>query len=557
MTENPLGLSFVNRFTRDLPADPVAENTRRQVEGACFSRVAPSPTNAPVLIAHASEVAELLGISPDDVASSAFTRIFSGNLVTDDMDPYAMCYGGHQFGNWAGQLGDGRAIALGEIQAPDGSFQTLQLKGAGPTPYSRSGDGMAVLRSSIREFLCSEAMFHLGVPTTRALSLVGTGNQVMRDMFYDGNPALEHGAVVCRVAPSFLRFGNFQLFPSRGDSDSLRHLVEWTIRTDFAHLVPSGTGDSSDTDSIDTEIALDVITEWFAEIVRTTAELMVHWMRIGFVHGVMNTDNLSILGLTIDYGPYGWLEGFDPNWTPNTTDAGGRRYRYGNQPSVAHWNLMQLANAIASLYDEDEIPPLQAALDTFATLFGDGWNAMMASRLGFAQYEGDADSDLFGELGRILQLHETDMTIFHRSLIDIDVDAVTTLDDDAAVVAPIAQAWYDAITAPTDDTISQTATWIRTWAARVRADAAQPNAASTEERLATMRAVNPKYVLRNWMAQLAIDKADEGDYSGVAELLELLRQPYAEQPEHESTWYVKRPEWARERAGCSMLSCSS
>ncbi len=554
---NPLGLTFTNRFTRDLPADPIVENTRRQVHGACFSRVEPTPTAAPRLIAHSAEVAELLGISPEHVATEAFAAVFNGNLVTADMDPYAMCYGGHQFGNWAGQLGDGRAIALGEVRAADGSFQTLQLKGSGPTPYSRGADGRAVLRSSIREFLCSEAMFHLGVPTTRALSLTLSGDDVMRDMFYDGRSAFEPGAVVCRVAPSFLRFGSFQLFPARDDVDTLRTLVEWTIRTDFAHL---GAPD-------DGPVPNDIITKWFAEICRTTADLMVHWMRVGFVHGVMNTDNLSILGLTIDYGPYGWLEGFDPEWTPNTTDAGRRRYRYGNQPAVAHWNLVQLANAIAPLYAPDDasglsdeeaeaafreqVRPLQDAVDSFATRFDTGWNEMMAERLGFSGLRAD-DNELFGELGRVLQLVETDMTIFHRRLADVDVAGATQATDDA-LVAAIADAWY---VEPTDEQRGEMATWLRRWADRVIADD-RASGTAADERIAQMNAINPKYVLRNWMAQLAIDRSEAGDHDGITELLEVLRLPYDEQPDYEDRFFVKRPEWARERAGCSMLSCSS
>ena len=550
---NPLGLTFTNRFTRDLPADPNPDNVRRQVHGACFSRVRPSPTAAPRLIAHSREVAELLGLSEETVASREFTEIFNGNLVTSDMDPFAMCYGGHQFGNWAGQLGDGRAIALGEVLAADGSHQTLQLKGSGPTPYSRNADGRAVLRSSIREFLCSEAMFHLGVPTTRALSLTSTGDPVMRDMFYDGNAAHEPGAVVCRVAPSFLRLGSYQLFPTRGDLDNLRALVEWTIRTHFPHLDAPAEG----------PLPNEILTEWVAEVTRTTADLMVEWMRVGFVHGVMNTDNLSVLGLTIDYGPYGWLEGFDPNWTPNTTDAQGRRYRYGQQPAVAHWNLVQFANAIAPLYgtadleDDDfkaAVEPLQQAVDTYASRFGDGFGEMMATRLGFASFDGEADTERFGELGRILQISECDMTIFHRRLADVDVAAVVGGDlDDAAVVAPVADAWYGE---PLNDAVSEMAGWIRGWAARVDSEGRGAGDAAAE-RIASMKAVNPKYVLRNWMAQLAIDKAEVEDDSLVHELLELLRHPYDEQPGFEDTYFVKRPEWARERAGCSMLSCSS
>jgi uncharacterized protein YdiU (UPF0061 family) len=535
-SDNPFGLVFTNRFTHDLPADDQIDNARRHVTGACFSRVIPAHATTPQLVAYSPEVAEMLGISDEQAETAAFTHLVTGNLITPDMDPYAMCYGGHQFGNWAGQLGDGRAIALGEVLTVDDGHQTMQLKGAGPTPYSRRGDGYAVMRSSVREFLCSEAMFHLGVPTTRALSLTLTGDQVMRDMFYDGNPAAELGAVVCRVSPSFVRFGNFELFTSRDELDQLAQLVSWAIRTDFPDLV-----EGTDTQPV------DVVTDWFAQIVRTTAEMIVDWMRIGFVHGVMNTDNMSILGLTIDYGPYGWLEGFDPDWTPNTTDAEGRRYRYGNQPSMAHWNLVQLANAIAPLYG-DNTEPLQEALDTYADEFGNGWNAMMAERLGFVGFAGDDDNTLFGDLGRVLQLVETDMTIFHRNLAQVDVENAEGLSD-SDLVRPIADAWY---VEPTERVVEEMGDWLRAWADRCDIDGR-----SAEERKLAMDGVNPKYVLRNWMAQLAIDKVDQGDMSAVSQLLDVLRYPYDEQPEHEAEFFTKRPEWARERAGCSMLSCSS
>ena len=324
---NPLAsLRVDTRFTRMLPADPVTENSRRQVFNACYSRVVPVRPVAPQLVAYSPETAALIDLDAAACASPLFTRVFSGDLVLPGMDPHAACYGGHQFGNWAGQLGDGRAINLGETVNRRGEHWTLQLKGAGPTPYSRRADGLAVMRSSLREFLCSEAMHHLGVPTTRALSLILTGERVERDMFYDGRVEEEPGAVVCRVAPSFLRFGNYELFAARGELEVLRRLADFTIRTLFPHL-----GEPSPA----------VYGQWFAEVCRTTAELMVHWLRVGFVHGVMNTDNLSILGLTIDYGPYGWLEDYDPYWTPNTTDAAGRRYCYGRQPTIAHWNLAQ------------------------------------------------------------------------------------------------------------------------------------------------------------------------------------------------------------------------
>lgn len=303
-------LTFDNRFLADLPGDPEAGNHRRQVHGAAWSRVAPTPVAAPRLLAWSPEVAALLDLDEADVRDPRFTEVFAGNRLVDGMDPFAANYGGHQFGVWAGQLGDGRAISLGEVVNRRGERWELQLKGAGPTPYSRSADGRAVLRSSVREFLCSEAMHHLGVPTTRALSLVATGEAVVRDMFYDGNAAPEPGAVVCRVSPSFIRLGSFELPASRGDRALLERLVDFAIDRDFPHLVAAHRSDP-----------VARRAAWFAEVCERTAVTIAHWMRVGFVHGVMNTDNLSVLGLTIDYGPYGWLDDYDPDFTPNTTDA--------------------------------------------------------------------------------------------------------------------------------------------------------------------------------------------------------------------------------------------
>ena len=378
-------LNFDNRFTRELPADSVSGSKRRQVTDACYSRVTPTSVSAPKLVAFASEVAELIGLPADAFVQAheatpnpaALLSAFSGNTLLAGMDPYACCYGGHQFGNWAGQLGDGRAINLGEV-VHEGKRWALQLKGAGPTPYSRSADGLAVLRSSVREFLCSEAMHHLGVPTTRALSLVTTGEEVLRDMFYDGHPKMEPGAIVCRVAPSFTRFGSFEIHSARDNKALLQQLVDYTITTDFPEL---------GTPSRDTYLA------WLAEVSKRTAVMVAHWMRVGFVHGVMNTDNMSVLGLTIDYGPYGWLEDFDLEWTPNTTDAGGRRYRYGHQAQVALWNLVQLANALYPLIEEVE--PLQAALDVYARTYQQTHHAMQADKLGLAAFAGEDDVALF------------------------------------------------------------------------------------------------------------------------------------------------------------------
>jgi len=527
-------LKFDNRFVRELPADPETTNRPRQVTGACYTFVKPKRVAAPKLVAFSPEVASLLDLSVLTCESDEFLEVFVGNRILPGMEPYATCYGGHQFGNWAGQLGDGRAINLGEIINQRSERWALQIKGAGPTPYRRAADGLAVLRSSIREFLCSEAMFHLGIPTTRALSLILTGEQVVRDMFYDGNPKPEPGAVVCRVAPSFTRFGNFQIFASREEIEVLKQLMDYTIRIDFPHL-----GDPSS----------EVYLEWFAEVCRTTTELVIHWMRVGFVHGVMNTDNMSVLGLTIDYGPYGWLEDYDPNWTPNTTDTGSRRYCFGNQPQIAHWNLVQLANAIYPLIGK--IEPLQQVLDVNAQYFQEAWLAMMSQKLGLKTFEPSTDKALFAELLAILSLVETDMTIFFRRLAKIDVD-VESLGDisDETLMAPLMPAYYIPEQL-TQEYRTRMGSWLRDYLIRLAKDNTSP-----ETRRRRMNAVNPKYVLRNYLAQLAIDKAEQGDFSLVNELLEVMRYPYDEQPDKED-FAKKRPDWARHRPGCSMLSCSS
>lgn len=528
-------LQFDNRFVNGLPADPILENYRRQVSGACYSRVKPISVSAPQFVCAAKDVADLLDLDHSEFSSELFTQLFSGNQLLESMQPHACCYGGHQFGHWAGQLGDGRAINLGEVINLKGQHWMLQLKGAGPTPYSRTADGLAVLRSSLREFLCSEAMHHLGVPTTRALSLIATGDQVRRDMFYDGNPQMEPGAIVCRVAPSFTRFGNFELFAARNDVQLLKQLADFTISTDFPHLIKA-----------DTEFNAELYVRWLSEICERTAMMIAHWMRVGFVHGVMNTDNMSILGLTIDYGPYGWLEGYEPDWTPNTTDAQGKRYRYINQPQVALWNLAQLANALYPLINAVE--PLQGALNTFRHCYANQWQIDMANKLGLHHFH-EPDVDLVDELHSILQIVETDMTIFYRLLADIDAQQNLA---DEALIAKIGAAYY---VEPNEDQRSAMVVWLRKYVERLQQDFVLYGEVHAA-RKARMNSVNPKYVLRNYMAQQAVDKATLGDYTEVEKLLFLLRNPYEEQPEYEG-YFARRPEWARSKAGCSMLSCSS
>jgi len=525
--EKQMKFNIKETFNKELPADPILENSRRQVEKACFSYATPKHTANPSMVHVSPEMAKELGFSKEDIQSEEFLKIFTGNKVIEGTTPYAMCYGGHQFGNWAGQLGDGRAINLTEIEQ-NGKHWALQLKGAGETPYSRTADGLAVLRSSIREYLCSEAMYHLGVPTTRALSLALSGDQVLRDVLYNGNPAYEKGAIVCRVAPSFLRFGNYQIFAAHEDIATMKTLVDYTIR----HFFPELGKPSKET-----------YAKFFRAVADATLEMLVHWQRVGFVHGVMNTDNLSILGLTIDYGPYGWLEGYDHGWTPNTTDRQHSRYRYGNQPNIGLWNLYQLANALYPLIGEAE--PLENVLEGFKTEFEDKYREMMKSKIGLFSEDAN-DQKLLDDLEENLQLTETDMTLFFRNLSNFKKEA----ENADSYIKVVEDAFY----IPEEvkgEVLDKWLLWLNTYQTRL-----DKESLTDAERNEKMNVINPKYVLRNYMAQLAIDAADEGDYNLIEELFNLLKKPYDEQPEREK-WFAKRPDWARNKVGCSMLSCSS
>ncbi|MDN5936255.1 MAG: YdiU family protein [Nitrosospira sp.] len=530
---------------RELPGDPVTHNVPRAVRNACYTRVDPTSVRAPRLLAWADPVGELLGISRPDSPIGPAVEVLGGTRVLPGMRPYAARYGGHQFGQWAGQLGDGRAITLGEIVGPDGKRRELQLKGAGKTPYSRTADGRAVLRSSVREFLCSEAMYYLGVPTTRALSLVATGETVVRDMFYDGNPQAETGAVVCRVAPSFVRFGNFEILAAHGEPDALKRLADYVIGEHFPELgAPSPS----------------TYARWFEEICRRTGTLIADWMRVGFVHGVMNTDNMSILGLTIDYGPYGWLEGFDLRWTPNTTDAQGRRYCFGNQPEIAQWNLIRLASALAPLIEDDTA--LEHGLTAFGETFQAAWCGVLADKLGLAFLGQEGDDVLLSDLFDLMQRVETDMTIFFRDLMTIPMNGAANTMDDPALAGLLRRAFYtEEAFAP--EQLGRLAGWLRRYIARVRMDVKAADIVDivdlvefAHRRLARMRRANPKYVLRNYLAQQAIEALEQGDASVITRLMAVLQHPYDEQPEHEE-FAGRRPEWARNKAGCSALSCSS
>lgn len=453
-----------------------------------YTLTPPTPVANPKLLAWSKDVAAMLELVPtDDVIQT-----LAGNQLLPGMKPIATRYGGHQFGHWAGQLGDGRAILLGEKNG-----QEIQLKGAGITPYSRRGDGRAVLRSSVREYLCSEVMHFLGIPTTRALSLVGTGEDVLRDMFYDGNAAMEPGAIVTRVAPTFIRFGHFQIHTAHNEIDELKRLVDYTLGFYPGHTLES----------------------FFQELCERTAKLMVEWMRVGFVHGVMNTDNMSILGLTIDYGPYGWLDVYDPNWTPNTTDNQHRRYRFSQQPGIALWNLNRLAEALSPLSTD-----LTKSLESFRNVFLGEWEKMMSAKLGLKTFH----AELIMQLDSLLQMQETDMTLFYRELSDCTEKGIPE------------NCFYQELQ-------SETRSVLERWVAQWRSFA--PDAE-------LMNRTNPLFLVRNYLAQEAIDDLTKGDDRKLKALELALRTPY-ELNDQTQLFIGKRPEWARSKAGCSALSCSS
>ena len=537
-------ISFDNCFVRDLPADTETRNFVRQVSSSCYSFCQPS-SMAQNADQHASaicindELANQLGFDNVFLQSQMFVDVFSGKELLDGMQPYAMCYGGHQFGQWAGQLGDGRAINLGEVKTNQ-SHQTLQLKGSGMTPYSRHADGLAVLRSSIREYLCSEAMFHLGVPTTRALSLMLTGDQIERDMFYDGNPALEKGAVVCRVAPSFIRFGSFEIFTARNDFDSLKKLVDFCIKHDFI---------DSSLNRIENDE--ERYLAWFEEIVKRSCDLVLHWQRVGFVHGVMNTENMSILGLTIDYGPYGWIDDYDPKWTPNTTDLPGRRYCFDNQAKIVHWNLFQLAQALLPLIKNKAA--LQRILNAFPEKYEQEYLMMMAKKLGLPLVQ----QEFVTELEQLMHQGQMDMTLFYRLLADFPVNTSVEVSVNSKVKNGLE--YFQTVFYENEDIDLgidlKFSARFQQWLDQYQQQVNQAEI-SHIERKQSMDKVNPWLVLRNYLSQQAIEAAENNDFSILNDLLEALKKPYQEQ-EKFAHFAKKRPDWAKYKAGCSMLSCSS
>ncbi|MCK6372973.1 MAG: YdiU family protein [Zoogloea sp.] len=485
------------------------DNAFARLPDAFYTRLPPTPLPDPYLVAASPAAAALIQLDPAEFARPEFAHVFAGNQLLPGSEPLAAVYSGHQFGMWAGQLGDGRAHLLGEV-AGAGSGWEIQLKGAGQTPYSRFADGRAVLRSSIREFLCSEAMAALGIPTTRALCVVGSNEPVRRE-------AIETAAVVTRLAPSFIRFGSFEHWAARKRTDELRQLADYVI----------------DRFRPECRDAANPYAALLADVARRTASLIAQWQTVGFMHGVMNTDNMSILGLTLDYGPFGFMDTFDAGHICNHSDDHGR-YSYRAQPQIGHWNLYALGHALSSLVGERA--DVQAAIeDNYTATFEATFMAQVRAKLGLADAL-PGDEDFVGETFGVLQRLRIDFTQFFRLLSSLPAEVNEA--DRAAIDAPLRDIVIDRFALDA---------WLDLWRARLKAEG-RPDG----ERQAAMRAVNPKYVLRNWIAESAIRAAQAGDFSETATVLACLSKPFDEQPEFER-FAAPPPDWA---SGLS-VSCSS
>jgi uncharacterized protein YdiU (UPF0061 family) len=485
------------------------DNTFAALPEAFYTRLPPLGLPHPHRVAASDEAAQLIGLDPDEFARPEFAELFAGNALPAGSEALAAVYSGHQFGVWAGQLGDGRAHLLGGLRH-GGAHWEIQLKGAGRTPYSRGADGRAVLRSSIREFLCSEAMAGLGIPTTRALSVVGADLPVRRE-------EIETAAVVARLAPSFVRFGSFEHWAANGRTAELTRLADYVIDTFRPECRAAG----------------QPYAALLADVARRTGELVADWMAVGFMHGVMNTDNMSILGLTLDYGPFGFMEAFDPGHICNHSDTHGR-YAFNNQPAVAQWNLYCLAQALLPLIGDRDAA--RAAVDDhFGPGFEARFEARMRAKLGLRASRPD-DADLIGDTFALLQAQHLDFTLFFRHLAALPaaVDPAPRADSDA----PLRDLFIDRDAGDA---------WIAAWRARLALTPWEEPA-----RQAAMLAASPRYVLRNWLAEAAIRQARQGDYTEVERLLRCLRRPFDEQPEF-AAYAAPPPDWA-----CAIeVSCSS
>lgn len=491
------------------PEFPIFDNSFAALPEAFYTRLHPQALPAPYVVSVNSAVAGLLGFSTEFINSRDFAEVFAGNQPLPGGDPLAAVYSGHQFGVWAGQLGDGRAHLLAGLRNASGHWE-IQLKGAGKTPYSRGADGRAVLRSSIREYLCSEAMAGLGIPTTRALCVIGADAPVRRE-------TIETAAVVARVAPGFVRFGSFEHWSSREQVVELKQLADYVIDT----FRPACREAANPYDAL------------LRDVSRRTGELMADWMAVGFMHGVMNTDNMSILGLTLDYGPFGFMESFDAGHICNHSDHQGR-YTYRNQPHIGQWNLYCLAEAFLPLIGDVE--EARAAVDeTYGDAFAGKFERLMLAKLGLPSVLPE-DEVFISETFSFLQTHHPDFTLFFRHLSKLS--ATVDTEKQVKMDAPLRDLFVDRDACDV---------WLANWRARLAKTPWEDVA-----RQKAMLACNPKYVLRNWLAETAIKHAKEKDFSEVERLLTCLRNPFDEQPEFEA-YAALPPDWARHLE----VSCSS
>ena len=480
------------------------DNTYARLPEAFYAKLNPTPfSTQPHLVSFNPAAAALIDLDPEQASRSEFAGVFGASLLVPGMEPLAMLYAGHQFGVYVPQLGDGRAILLGEAVSQSGRRWDLQLKGAGLTPFSRDGDGRAVLRSTIREYLCCEAMQGLGIPTTRALSIVGSDDRVYREQ-------IETGAMLLRMAPSHVRFGTFEVFYYRQQYEQLRILADYVIEQFYPHLIHDS----------------DKYARFFAEVVTRTAELIAQWQAVGWAHGVMNTDNMSILGITLDYGPYGFMDDYEPGFICNHSDHNGR-YAFDHQPSIGLWNLSCLAQALLPLAPKDA---LKQALDDYTPHFDRAWLMKMRRKLGLEQ-ERDEDAALVSDLLNLMAASRTDYTRLFRSLCELS-------SSDASRNEIIRDQFLDR---------EGFDRWADLYRTRLRDEASRD-----EDRMRRMRRVNPKYVLRNYLAQVAIEKAQQKDYAEIDRLLRIFHNPFDDHPGMES-YALPPPHWGKHL----VVSCSS
>ncbi|XP_034336924.2 protein adenylyltransferase SelO, mitochondrial [Magallana gigas] len=577
-------LNFDNLVLRSLPIDSEEENYIRQVSGACFSKVKPTPVSNPQLVAASLPALSLIDIDPKQVERADFAEFFSGNKLLPGSETTAHCYCGHQFGYFSGQLGDGAAMYLGEIVNKSGTRWEIQLKGSGLTPFSRSADGRKVLRSTIREFLCSEAIHHLGIPTTRAGSCVTSDSRVVRDIFYDGHPIQERCSIVLRIAPTFLRFGSFEIFkatdsetgrtgPSVGRNDILKQMLDYTVQTFYPEIWQAHSADKE-----------TAYVEFFKELTRRTARLVADWQSVGWCHGVLNTDNMSIVGVTIDYGPFGFMDKYDPDFICNASDDGGR-YTYIKQPQICKWNIKKFAEAIQGV-----VPLAKTVPETkiFDEEYSDYYTKKMRKKFGLINTIEEQDGDLVGSFLDTLHKTGADFTNCFRCLSRLPLPGspdfeerlqevteyllsqcstveelkkeyrprmnprqfqmIMMLMESNPQLAPALGRGFAAFSQEIErlekskelenvtdedkkkENQAMWTAWLNTYVERLKkeADKVTDLTAANQRRKEVMNMTNPRFILRNYIAQNAIDAAEKGDFSEVRRVLEILQTPYSE-----------------------------